>query len=300
MMTTLTRQLQEHKPLKNLSNFGIGGPARYYASVNSVDDMCDILRFASQENLPYIILGKGSNCLFDDRGYDGLVIHNKIDFMNDETPSIFYVGAGYSFSRFGAMTARKGWSGLEFASGIPGTIGGAIYMNAGANGGETCDTLTSVEFVTPDGNLVRYERNELDFSYRTSPFQQLPGAIVAATFTLFASENARYDQINIVRYRQATQPYDMPSAGCIFRNPTVGSAGALIDKVGLKGLRVGGAVVSPVHANFIVNGGNATSADVLALILTVQERILEATGISLESEVVYVPYEGVKQGILHG
>lgn len=285
--------------LSQLSYFKIGGPAKLYLSVETIEQMQEALLFARREQIPYIVIGKGSNCLFSDEGYDGLIIHNKIHFIEQYGCSI-YVGAGYNFSRLGALTARRGLSGLEFASGIPATVGGAIYMNAGASGRESCQPLTFVDYLSPEGELIRYKREDIHFSYRSSSFQTLPGAIVAAEFALTRSDAAREEQIGIARYRQASQPYDMPSAGCIFRNPAKGSAGALIDKLGLKGLSIGGAKISTKHANFIVNDSGATSRDVLSLIALIKEQVYRATQISLISEVIYIPFQGVEQGILHG
>ncbi len=291
--------VEDHRHLSDLSTLGIGGLAKYYIEVHSIPQMQTALRYADLNKLPYIVLGKGSNCLFDDRGFNGLVIHNKISNLVNDPPNTFYVGAGFSFSRLGALTARKGWAGLEFASGIPGSVGGAVYMNAGANQGETSDRLVSVEFVSPDGTIKIFQHSDLAFAYRTSPFQKMPGAIVAATFVLSPQQDAREKQLNIVKYRQETQPYSDKSAGCIFRNPPQRSAGALIDQSGLKGLNVGGAAVSTLHANFIVNQSNASAQDVLQLVELVQKKVLDKTGITLETEVLHIPYDGAGQGSLH-
>lgn len=282
--------LQKDKALNELCTFGIGGPAKYYLEARSVATIQAALIWARQEKIPFFILGKGSNCLFDDRGFEGLVISNKIDFIENLSNGVFHVGGGYSFSLLGVQTARQHWSGLEFASGIPASVGGAIFMNAGANGGETANALTSVDYVTEEGLLQVIKKEELQFAYRYSSFQKMKGAIVGATFTLFPSSEARTKQIEIVLYRKKTQPYGDKSAGCVFRNPLKGHAGALIDQAGLKGTFIGGAQVSPMHANFIVNKGNATSQDVQALIAAIKEHIRAETGMELESEVRIVPY----------
>lgn len=280
-------QFQTDKPLSELSTFGIGGPARLFFEAKTLGDLQEAIKYCHRENLPYFILGKGSNCLFDDRGFDGLVILNKIAFCEYEGPAVS-VGAGYSFSLLGTQTARKGWSGLEFASGIPGTVGGAVYMNAGANGKETCESLAEVTFVNEAGEVEVLKREEMEFSYRTSIFQKRKCAIVAAKFLLLPSEEARKKQLGIIDYRSRTQPYGDKSAGCVFRNPQAGSAGALIQQCGLKGRRVGGAEVSTLHANFIVNKGGATSQDVLALAEEVKKSVKEQTGIELEMEVRHI------------
>lgn len=289
--TTIPLELQKDKPLKELCTFGIGGPAQYYVQVHTIEEMQQALLFCKVEKTPYFILGKGSNCLFDDRGFLGLIIHNKIDFKEETSSGIFHVGAGFNFSLLGSQTARLGWSGLEFASGIPGSVGGAVFMNAGANGQETCETLTTVDFLTPEGEFKILKKEELHFSYRTSSFQKMSGAIVGATFSLQQSSNARQKQIEIITYRKKTQPYGDKSAGCIFRNPVCSGAGALIDRTGLKGFQVGDAKVSEVHANFIVNAAEAKAADVLSLIEHIKKQVKIHTEIDLESEVRYIPYQ---------
>jgi UDP-N-acetylmuramate dehydrogenase len=264
---------QQHKRLGPLTTFGIGGEARYFVEVRTIEEMQETLKICHCEQLPFFILGKGSNSLFDDRGFNGVVIANRIDFLEKKENGVFRMGAGYSFSLLGAQTARQGWEGLEFASGIPGSVGGAVYMNAGANGRETCNSLVSVEFVNEQGELAVLSRSQIEFSYRFSSFQKQKGAIVAATFALNYSPSAREKQLEIINYRKKTQPYKDKSAGCIFRNPSCGHAGALIDQSGLKGKSIGGAQVSTMHANFIINKNQATS------------------GIELESEVRCVPYQ---------
>lgn len=290
ILSSLT-ELQQGKLLKEICTFGIGGPARYYVEVRSVEEMQQALAYCKEKGLPYFILGKGSNCLFDDRGFAGMVIHNKIDFKEENPPGTFHVGAGYNFSLLGSQTAREGWSGLEFASGIPGSVGGAVFMNAGANGRETCDSLISVDFLTAECQFQVLKKDDLHFSYRTSSFQTMTGAIVGATFALKPSADARQKQIEIITYRKNTQPYGDRSAGCIFRNPHCGAAGALIDKSGLKGSQMGGAKVSEMHANFIVNAGDAKAKDVLELIEHIKKQVKDHAGVDLESEVRYIAYE---------
>lgn len=283
-------QLEQQRSLKDLTTFGIGGPAHYFIEVQDIPTMQLLLPFCQQHQLPFFILGKGSNSLFDDRGFAGVVIANRISFLHKLAEDTWHVGAGYSFSLLGSQTARQGWSGLEFASGIPGSVGGAVYMNAGANGGETCQSLISVDFVTPDGEFHCLPKEQLTFSYRFSSFQQSPGVIVGATFRLKKMPEARQKQLDIIDYRKKTQPYNAKSAGCVFRNPTQMSAGALIDQSGLKGKMIGGAQVSLLHANFVINTGQASTADVLQLLDLIKQEVKERTGIDLESEVRYIPY----------
>lgn len=277
---------QRDKLLSAYSTIGIGGPAKLLCEVQSNEEMQAILSFCHDESLRYLVIGKGSNCLFADQGFDGLVIVNKIAFCQFDYPRV-HVGAGYSFSLLGVQTARSGWSGLEFASGIPGSVGGAIYMNAGASGAETKDALVEVS-VVEEGRLRVYSRAEVDFAYRYSSFQTRKCAIVSGTFLLTPLQEARKKQLQIVEYRTRTQPYGEKSAGCVFRNPG-GSAGTLIEKCGLKGATVGGAEVSPIHANFIVNTGGASAKDVLDLALHVQKSVKEQMGIALDMEIRYIP-----------
>lgn len=276
---------QKQKALSTISTFGIGGYAAYSIEVRSYPEMQEAINTCRQNDLPYRIIGKGSNCLFSDQGFNGVIILNKIDFIQQVQPGKFYAGGGASFSLLGTQTARQGWAGLEFASGIPASVGGAVYMNAGANGSDTAQTLVSVDFIDSEGNLKVFQKDQLQFSYRNSTFQQLKGAIVGATFQLSPSPTAREHQLSIIRYRQATQPYGQKSAGCIFRNPSCGYAGALIEACGLKGKSIGGAQVSTMHANFIVNINNASASDVLELIKLIKNEVTLKQGVDLESEV---------------
>lgn len=282
--------MQRNQPLSKYSTFGIGGDAKYFTEVKTLQELQRALSFCKENKLKFHILGKGSNSLFDDRGFDGVVILNKISFceINGEIVS---VGAGYNFSLLGNQTARKGLCGLEFASGIPATVGGAIYMNAGANGKETCENLIEVTFVDADGEIQIFPKEKLVFSYRTSCFQKMQGAIVSAKFHLGLSSLAREVQKQIIEYRTKTQPYGELSCGCIFQNPEGISAGALIEKCGLKGMRVGDAEVSHLHANFIVNKGKAKASDVKKLAELIQAKVREKTGIDLHLELRSISYD---------
>lgn len=278
--------------LKDLSTIKVGGEARYYLAIRSVEAMADALQSCQREGLPFFILGKGSNCLFDDRGFDGVVLHNKIEGCEWLEGHRVRVGAGFSFSLLGVQSAKRDLAGLEFASGIPASVGGAVFMNAGANGQETADTLSEVEFLDEHGKLHLFQCSELNFSYRHSPFQTMKGAIVKATFQLKPCSEAREKQLKILDYRIKTQPYGEPSAGCIFRNPAGDSSGRLIESAGLKGQLEGDAKVSEKHANFIINRQGATAADILKLIEKVQKEVHTKSGLWLEPEVRMIPYRG--------
>lgn len=270
---------QTNRSLSEFSTLGVGGPIHTFVEVSTIDDMCE----AFSLNLPKMVIGKGSNCLFPDEGYSGLVILNKIDFCQWGKTQVT-AGSGYSFSRLGSQSAKRGLTGLEFAAGIPASVGGAAFMNAGANGSETASAIHSVHYF--DGVKKRvFDKRDLEFGYRCSSFQKMQGVILSVTFSLKLGDQAREAQLKIINYRKKTQPLNQRSAGCIFRNPPQNSAGALIESCGLKGLRVGGASVSEKHANFIINDQNASSKEVKELIRLVQEIVLEQTGILLEPEV---------------
>ena len=270
---------QKNQSLKDYSTWGIGGPAKLFTVVSTPDEMQEAL----SQKMRTLIIGKGSNCLFDDRGFDGLVILNKISFFERNSDE-FYVGGGYSFALLGVKTARCGYSGLEFAAGIPGSVGGAVYMNAGAGKNETFDCLVEVDYVTSKKRAT-FKKEELEFSYRFSSFHKMNGAIVGARFKLIQSDAAKKYQHELVAYRTATQPYGEKSCGCVFRNPKGKSAGALIELSGLKGYRLGDLEVSDRHANFVVNKGQGTAKQALELIEKVKNIVREKTGEQLEIEV---------------
>lgn len=280
---------QSGKLLKDYTTIQIGGPAYGFIAIDSIEGMQEVLRDCFTYNRDFFILGKGSNCIFHDNGFKGIIILNKISFCSFEQ-EVVSVGAGYSFSYLGTQTAKKGLSGLEFASGIPGSVGGAIYMNAGASSCETADCLQEVTFIEQSGKIEVLSRHQINFAYRFSSFQNRKGAIVAAKFKLTKIENAKKRQLDLIGYRVKTQPYKALSAGCIFRNPDQLSAGALIEKCGLKGACIGDAEVSLIHANFIINKKKATANQVYTLIQLIQQTVKEKEGVELKMEILCVPY----------
>lgn len=284
------RPFQKSQSLAKCSTFGIGGAAKLFTQVESIEELQEVLIHCHQHRLPFFVVGKGSNSLFDDRGFDGLVIQNKIADCHFQDKRVD-VGAGYSFSLLGSQTARKGFSGLEFASGIPGSVGGAVFMNAGAGGHEVCDVLDEVVAVDGQGNVHRLKKEEVQFAYRWSSFHDNRWVIASASFHLTPSGQAKETQSAILQRRLHSQPYSDKSCGCVFRNHSPSQpAGALIERAGLKGEKRGGAEVSTLHANFIVNKGGATAQEVLALANYVQKTVQEKTGILLEMELRIVPY----------
>lgn len=289
---SIESHLIKKMPLAKFSTFKIGGLAKFFIEIHSIEEMIHLRLYINRKKIPFFVLGRGSNSLFDDRGFDGLVILNRIRFCTLLEGGLLKVGAGYNFSTLGTQTARKGYSGLEFASGIPGSVGGAIFMNAGANRVETCDHLVAVQYIDQEGHLIEKKKEELTFSYRFSSFQKTHAMIVSGTFQLKKCVKARKKQIEIVKQRSCSQPYGEASAGCLFRNPSRGkSAGALIESCGLKGVKFGDAEVSIKHANFIINQGHATAKNVLELAKFVQNRVYDSTGIKLEMELRVIPYQ---------
>lgn len=271
--------LEKGRKLSEFSTLGIGGPISLFTRVFTIEQM----KKAFSLDMPKMVIGKGSNCLFDDRGFLGLVILNQIDFCLWKEREV-EVGSGYSFSLLGLQSAKRGLKGLEFASGIPASVGGAVFMNAGANGKETREALESVTYFE-GGKTQIFPKEEIEFSYRFSSFQEKKGVILSAKFCLKKDLSARKTQLFIVQERMRSQPLKEKSIGCIFKNPPNASAGRLIEECGLKGFGVGGVKISEVHANFIVNTERGSAKDVRALIRIVQEEVKKKKGIFLEPEV---------------
>lgn len=280
----------KNEPLAKYTTLFLGGEAQYFASVTTIEELKEALRFAKDKKISFFLLGKGSNTLFNDMGYKGIVIQNRIDGCKIED-TLVCAGAGFSFSHLGLKTAKLNLSGLEFACGIPASVGGAVYMNAGANGQSTWDVLQSVEYLDENLDLQKNGKEAFSYGYRYSSFQNKKKVIVSASFCLKKVEKAKEFQKELISYRTKTQPYGEKSAGCIFKNPKGNFAGGLIDECNLKGLMVGKAMVSTTHANFIVTEKGATSSDIHTLIKLVQKTVLEKTGVSLRPEVRIVPYE---------
>jgi len=282
--TCVPKILQESVPLSLYSTWKVGGTARFLACCDSVEDIVQLLPFVRSQGLPLLVVGRGSNVLFSDAGYDGVVIIMTSKKLAHDG-AVWRADAGVSFTRMGILSSRAGWSGLEFAAGIPASVGGAVFMNAGAHGCETRDTLEQVELLLPSGEVVREVVQREQFSYRHSPYQERQVLILSATFRLSCDHEAAERQRFWLQSRTESQPYDEPSAGCVFRNQKDHCAGALIDRCGLKGCRVGDAMVSLKHGNFIVNAGRATAAEITGLIELVQTRVFQETGVFLEKEV---------------
>jgi UDP-N-acetylmuramate dehydrogenase len=271
-------------PLKDYTTLKIGGLARFFCVVESIEDYLEALELSAQKKLPLFVLGKGSNVLFVDEVFEALVVLNKLNHIVWDLPQIT-CGSAFYMSLLASKASRKGYSGLEGASGIPATVGGAIFMNAGAGHFETKNALVWVKSINSQGEIIFREKKDLTFSYRHSLFQDNQEFIVEACFELIPLESAWDLQQSIIKKRIATQPYKDPSAGCFFKNPQGFSAGALIDQAGLKGFQVAGASVSHIHANFLINHNEAKASDLLELARVVQEKVFETKGVHLEQEV---------------
>lgn len=278
----------ENEPLAEHCTFKIGGPARLFVMPQEEENLCKAVSLCRDSGLPYYLLGNGSNILFADEGWSGVVL----DVSALKTPiqregCTFRVGAGVLLSSLCREALRAGLTGLEFAYGIPGTVGGAVYMNAGAYGGEVKDVLTRVRYLNQQGQIVCAEAAELDLSYRHSIFEENGGCILSAEFSLTPGDPAEIQakMDDLMGRRRDKQPLDKPSAGSTFKRPAGAFAGALIDQCGLRGYRHGGAAISEKHCGFVVNLGGASCADVLALCDEVRAIVQEKTGYLLEKEI---------------
>ena len=284
------------EPLSAHTTFHIGGAAEVFCIPKNQSELCECIRLCKKNIVPCYILGRGSNTLFSDDGYPGAVILIGDDMSDvvvcDQT---VYADAGASLTKVCMAALQAGLTGLEFAYGIPGTVGGAIYMNAGAYGGEMKDVLIDVDFLDEQGHFCREASEKLELGYRTSSFMRRECCIVGARFKLMPGDKtqikAKMDEL--MQRRRDKQPLEFPSAGSTFKRPQGAFAGALIEQCGLRGFTVGGAAISEKHCGFVVNMGNATCADIVALTKKVHDIVLEKTGFALEREIRVV---GEKEG----
>ncbi len=276
------------EPMARHTSFGLGGPADMLVIPEDVSALSRLVRRLADVEVETLYIGNGTNLLVRDGGIRGVVVKIAGALMGitpDEHRLVS--GAGESLAAICHYAAQRGLSGLEFAAGIPGTVGGAIVMNAGANGGEMAQVLDWVEAVNPTGQVEHHPRAELDFDYRRSQFQGGRWVVtrVAVALSPAAPNQVRYRMYEAVEERCQRQPVSECSAGCIFKHPPGDYAGRLLEETETKGMRVGGAMISPKHANFIVNTGEATAADVLELIRHVQEKVEEKFGVRLDTEI---------------
>lgn len=294
-LTSLQKQLSSvcelkyNEPMSSHTSFRIGGEAEVMAFPKNTEELADILKQTAALGIKPRILGAGTNVLAPDETLDGVVICLKdcMDGMQLLEGNKIAVMAGVTMTRAAVFAAKNGLSGLEFAHGIPGTVGGGVYMNAGAYGGEMCQVVESVVVMRLNGELCNLTNDDMQFSYRHSILEESGDIVVSAVFNL---ENAPEEQIRarmkeLMEKRSNSQPLDLPSAGSAFKRPVGGYAAALIDDAGLKGYQVGGAGISTKHAGFAVNLGGATAEDVKTLLKNVSDIVYEKSGIRLEPEV---------------
>ncbi len=284
-------ELRLNEPLAPYTTWKIGGPADILLTPRTRAQLIDAVKLLNRHQMPWTVLGRGSNMLVTDKGIRGVVIKlgDALETVRFEG-ELVYAGGAYSFIKLSVMAGKEGLTGLEFAGGIPGTVGGAVYMNAGAHGSDVSRILLRAEVLLPTGELVTLNNEDLAYAYRHSILQTKPGIVTEAVFQLRYGDRKEI-AATLASYkdrRLRTQPLQLACAGSVFRNPQGHFAARLIEEAGLKGLRVGGAEVSPLHANFIVNTGQATAHDVLTLIEQVKTAVNEKFGVRLVPEVLVV------------
>lgn len=282
-------ELKYNEPMSKHTSFRIGGDAEVFALPKTREELAEILQLSAEIGVKPAILGAGTNVLAPDAGINGIVICLKdcLDGMDRLDETHIRVMAGVTMTRAAVFAANLGLDGMTFAHGIPGTVGGGVFMNAGAYGGEMKDIVENVEIMDLQGNIRILTNEEMDFSYRHSRLEETGEIVISAVLHLIPgeTEGIKGKMRELQAKRSASQPLDLPSAGSAFKRPTQGYAAALIDQAGLKGYQVGGAAISMKHAGFAVNVGGATAADVQKLLAQVSDIVFEKHGIRLEPEV---------------
>lgn len=277
-----------NEPMSAHTTFRIGGPADYFVMPQTTEELAKVLELCKEENVPYFVLGNGSNLLVGDKGFRGVVIqlYKNFDGLQIEGTKVT-AKAGAMLIRVAKESGKAGLTGLEFASGIPGTIGGAMVMNAGAYGGEMKDVVSAVTVLTKDGEIKTLTAEEMNFRYRGSVVEDEGYIVLEAVMELKEGNleeiQARIDELSV--QRRTKQPIEYPSAGSTFKRPEGYFAGKLIMDAGLRGYQVGGAQVSEKHCGFVINAGGATAADVMQLMSDVSEKVQQQLGVALEPEV---------------
>ncbi|CAN1210935.1 UDP-N-acetylmuramate dehydrogenase [Tumidithrix helvetica PCC 7403] len=286
-------------PLASLTSMRVGGPAEWFISPRHTAELAASLVWAREKNLPITLIGAGSNLLISDRGLPGLVICTRYlrGFELDEQTGKLTAAAGEPVARLAWQAAAKGWAGFEWAVGIPGTVGGLVIMNAGAQGGCAADCVIGTETVDTTGQIEQLTPDDLNFSYRSSSLQysdedaiagKIMRIVTGATIQLtpgFEPEKITAVTSDHLKYRHTTQPYNLPSCGSVFRNPYPHAAARLIEQAGLKGYQIGNAQVAQLHANFILNRGGATANDIFQLIQYIKAKVKQQWSVDLETEV---------------
>lgn len=289
-----TEHVWAEEPMKNHTTFRVGGPVRCLVEPESTEELVKIIKACLEAEMTYTIVGNGSNLLVSDAGYDGVVIHLFKNMSRIWIQGNFLIAqAGALLVRAASVACREGLTGLEFASGIPGTVGGALVMNAGAYGGEMKDVVCCVKVLAADGGIREYTGEEMDFGYRRSRIAENRDIVLEAEFKLRPGDpeeiRARMDELKEQRVKK--QPLEYASAGSTFKRPEGHFAGKLIEDAGLRGFRIGDAQVSEKHCGFVINRGNATASEVAEVIRQVQKRVYEDSGIRLQTEVKFLGWE---------
>ncbi len=286
---------EEDVSLKKYTTYKVGGKASVIVYPKNVDCLIRLLKVIKEENVKYKVLGKGSNVLFSSKKFNGIIIKlDEFDQIKFLSRNKIRVGAGYSLIKLCMLACKKGLAGLEFAAGIPGNIGGAVYMNAGAYKSDMGYVVQNVKVLTPELKIITLENKEMNFHYRTSFLQTHPGYIcLEVTLKLQKGKKELIEEVIKERKqrRLASQPLEYPSAGSVFRNPEGMFAGQLIEELGLKGMKKGGAMVSEKHANFIINYKNATGEDIKELIEYVHDEVLKKYNVDMKVEQEFVNWE---------
>lgn len=288
-LNSLNISFTENEPMREHTTFRIGGPSDYFITVNNTHELINVINTCKEHEVKYMLIGNGSNLLIRDEGLRLAVIKLGGEFKEiSREGDVIRCGAGVTLSKLCSYALQNSLSGLEFAFGIPGTVGGAVFMNAGAYGGEIKDVLLTSTHLTESGTVETVKADYLNLDYRYSSYKDNENIILFAEFKLTAGDKteikAKMD--DFMNRRVTKQPLDFPSAGSVFKRPEGAFAGALIENCGLKGFTVGGARVSEKHSGFIINTGDATCEDVLNLVRVIQDKVKAETGFSLEREII--------------
>ena len=281
-------RIKKDEPMKKHVTFRVGGNADYFVTVKNADEIAAVINLCKEEKVPYFIMGNGSNLLVGDKGIRGVVIQIAKDMNEIEVDGVTITAmAGALLSKIAGAALNAGLTGLEFASGIPGTLGGAVVMNAGAYGGEMKDVLDMVRVLTPEGEILELGKDALKLGYRTSVVAEKNYIVLDARIVLKKGDKEKIREYmeDLKGRRTSKQPLEYPSAGSTFKRPEGYFAGKLIDDAGLRGFALGGAQVSEKHCGFVINKDNATALEIIKLIEEVQKRVKENSGVALETEV---------------
>lgn len=289
-----TEQVWAQEPMKKHTTFRVGGCARYLVEPGDVQQLSAVVNACREQKVPYYVVGNGSNLLVSDAGYNGVIIHlfkNMSEIRTEGNHMILQAGA--LLARAARTACREGLSGLEFASGIPGTVGGALVMNAGAYGGEMKDVVSRVTVLTSEGEPREYTKEQMAFGYRRSRLTEEAGIVLETEFTLHPgrTEEIQERMEELKEKRVLKQPLEYASAGSTFKRPEGHFAGKLIEDAGLRGFRIGDAQVSEKHCGFVINRGNASASEIAEVIRQVQDRVYAHSGVRLQTEVKFLGWE---------